>query len=185
MQPITEEVLDKTVEAFRKSATGELLSSSEWRYGLAVDDMIARAHNQDPNLPWNKARNSDSLAIARFLGWLTRYRRIRLGKRIIEKCDLSARDGQPHYFSHFQNSRGTVSVFLVTDLPRQKRVHYLEFLVGYAHFKYQANQCFGVATEPLGRGRSYDFMLTRRQLPPEAVQHFKTIEDPFGTDCAL
>jgi hypothetical protein len=53
MQPITGEVLDRTVEVFRKTATGELLESHEWRYSLAVDDMIARAHDLDPNLSWN------------------------------------------------------------------------------------------------------------------------------------
>jgi hypothetical protein len=53
MQPITEEVLHRTVEVFRKTATGELRVSPEWKYGLVVDDMIARAHDLDPNLPWN------------------------------------------------------------------------------------------------------------------------------------
>lgn len=47
MQPISSEVLARTVEAFRQKASGELLRSAEWRYGLAVDDMFARAHDVD------------------------------------------------------------------------------------------------------------------------------------------
>jgi hypothetical protein len=102
MRPITEEMLEKSVEAFRKSATGELLSSPEWKYGLAIDDMIARAHDQDSNLPWNARQTSAPSEIGRFLGWLTRDRRIKLGKRLIEKCELAAKDGELHYFSHCQ-----------------------------------------------------------------------------------
>lgn len=45
MQPITDEVLVKTVEAFRQTASGELMMSPDWKYGLAIDDMIARAHD--------------------------------------------------------------------------------------------------------------------------------------------
>jgi hypothetical protein len=185
MQPITEEILEKTVEAFRKSATGELLSSSEWKYGLAIDDMIARAHDQDSNLPWNAKQTSAPSEIGRFLGWLTRDRRIKLGKRLIEKCELAAKDGELHYFSHFQESRGTASVYLVSNLSRPKRVDCLRFLVSYAHFKYGVQQSFGVATEPTGGGRSYDFMLTRKQLTPQAIQYFKSIEDPFGDGASL
>src|SRR6185312_9531867 len=53
MQPTTEEILNRSVEAFQKIATGELLNYSSWQYGLVVDDMIARAHDVDPNLQWN------------------------------------------------------------------------------------------------------------------------------------
>ena len=154
MKPITDEMLDRTVEAFRKAASGELLASTEWRYGLTIDDMIARAHDQDPTLPWNDGRVSVSANIARFLGWLTRDRRIRLGKRIIRACEQSALDGQPHYFAHFQKSRGTAAVYLISNWSREERVKFLEFLVAYAHFKYAPKQAFGVATEPIGGGRS-------------------------------
>lgn len=180
MQPITKEILDRTVEVFRKTATGELLSSPEWRYSLAVDDMIARAHDLDPSLPWNDGQVPVAADIARFLGWLTRDRRIKLGKRILDMCVLSAKDGLAHQFSHFQKSRGTVSVYLVSTLGREERVKYLEFLVTYAHFKYGVAQSFGVATDAGVSGRSYDFMLTRKQLTPEAIEILKTFDDPFG-----
>jgi hypothetical protein len=59
-------------------------------------------------------------------------------------------------------------------------VKYLEFLVMYAHFKYGVAQSFGVATDAGVSGRSYDFMLTRKQLTPEAIEVLKTFDDPFG-----
>jgi hypothetical protein len=181
MKPISEEVLERTVEAFRKTATGELLSAPEWRYGLAVDDMIARAHDLDPDLSWNKGPISVAADVARFLAWLTRDRRIKLGKRILDMCVLSAQDGHAHYFPHFQKSRGTVSVYLVSSLSREERVKYLEFLVTYAHFKYGVVQAFGVATDAGVSGRAYDFILTRKQLTPEAIELLKTFDDPFGS----
>jgi hypothetical protein len=180
MQPITKEMLMRTVEAFRKTATGELLRSPEWKYGLVIDDMIARAHDLDPNLPWNHGPVSVAADIARFLGWLTRSRRIKLGKRVLDMCVISAQDGQAHYFPHYQKSRGTVSVYLVSSLSREERVKYLDFLVTYAHFKYGVAQSFGVATDAGTSGRAYDFMLTRKQLTPEAIELLKTFDDPFG-----
>ncbi len=180
MQPITGEVLDRTVEVFRQTATGELLESREWRYSLAVDDMIARAHDLDPNLSWNDGPVTVAANIARFLGWLTRYRRIKLGKKILDMCIRGAKDGEAHQFCHFQKSRGTASVYLVSSLSREERVKYLEFLVTYAHFKYGAKQAFGVATDAGVSGRSYDFILTRKQLTPEAIAVLKTFDDPFG-----
>jgi hypothetical protein len=180
MQPITQEILDKTVEVFRKTATGELRASPEWRYGLAIDDMIARAHDLDPNLPWNNGPVSVAADVARFLGWLNRDRRIRLGKRILDMCIRGAEDGKVHTFSHFQKSRGTASVYLVSSMSREDRVQYLQFLVTYAQYKYGAEQTFGVATDAGVSGRSHDFMLTRKKLTPEAIELLKTYDDPFG-----
>lgn len=184
-RPTTDEMLDRAVDAFKWRASGAQSASTEWRFSLAIDDMIARAHDQDPDLPWNNRGNVTSLEVARYLGWLTRDRRIRLGKKIIEMCDSVAKEGKPSYFSHFQKSRGTVGVYLISALSRPERVDYMRFLVAYARYKYGAQQCFGVATEPLGAGRSYDFMLTNQGLPQESIDYFSTIEDPFASDGAL
>jgi hypothetical protein len=180
MKPISANILDKTVEAFRKTATGELVNSPAWQYSLAVDDMIARAHDIDPSLPWNNGLPSVAADVARFLGWLTRDRRIKLGKRILDMCVRSAQDHQVHQFCHYQKSRGAASVYLVSSLSREERVKYLEFLVSYAHFKYGAVQSFGVATDAGVGGRSHDFVLSRKQLTPEAIEILKTFDDPFG-----
>lgn len=184
MSPTSEEILQKTVQAFERVATGELLDSPEWRYGLVIDDMIARVHDVDPGLPWNRNNGGGTIRVAQFLGWLTRERRIRLGKRIIAACE-SARDGQLHYFPHVQKSRGTVCVYLATSQSRPDRVKTLEFLVSYAHAKYKVPQCLGVATEPIGGGRSYDFIVTRRPPPPGLLELLKTFDDPFSSEVPL
>jgi hypothetical protein len=179
MQPITNEVLARTVEVFRQKASGELVRAAEWRCGLAVDDMIARAHDVDPDLPWNKGPASTAADVARFLGWLTRDRRIKLGKRVLNACIKSKATGEAEYFTHFQKSAGTVAVYLVSGEARKERLKHLQFLVTYAHFKYQVKQAFGVATDAGISGRSYDFILTRKQLHPETIDYLKTLPDPF------
>ena len=95
--------------------------------------MIARAHDLDPGLPWNQEPVSDAAQVARFLGWLTRDRRIRLGKRMLDKCLESESSGEPRYFTHYQKSRGTVSVFVATGQDREERVKLLQYLATTAH----------------------------------------------------
>lgn len=184
MSPTTEEVLQKTVRSFEDTARGKLLLSADWRYGLAIDDMIARAHDIDPELEWNK-RNTrgagSAMEVARFLGWLTRDRRIQLGKKIISKCE-AARDGEAHYFSHLQRSRGTACVYLVTSQSRPDRIETLRKLVSYAYMKYGVPQCLGVATEPIGGGRSYDFFAPQEPPPQAVLDQLKTLDDPFSSD---
>lgn len=152
--------------------------------------MIARVHDFDPELPWNKGKDKGpvSMEVARFLGWLTRERRIRLGKRIIRACE-AARDGKLRYFPHVQPSRGTACVYLITSQSRADRLKTLDFLVSYAHMKYGekygVRHCLGVATEPIGKGRSYDFVVTRTSAPQELLDHLKTFDDPFSSDVPL
>jgi hypothetical protein len=182
MRPISSEVLARTVEAFRQKASGELVRSEEWRYGLAVDDMIARAHDVDPNLPWNTGPASTAADVARFLGWLSRDRRIKLGQRVLNACIKSEATGETKYFTHFQKSRGTAAVYLISGAARKDRLSHLEFLVTYAHFKYEVKQAFGVATDAGVSGRSYDFIITRKQLQPENIEYLKTLPDPFNDE---
>ena len=160
------------------------MDSPDWKYGLSIDDMIARAHDIDPGLSWNKGDGQGGLEVAKFLGWLTRDRRIRLGKLLISKCE-AAQGGEFHYFPHIQPSRGTAGVYLATSQSRPERVKTLQFLVHYAHMKYGVKQCFGVATEPLGNGRSYDFVISRKPLPPELLDELKKSPDPFSSEILL
>jgi hypothetical protein len=140
MSPTTDEIYEKSVRSFEQVAIGKLLESPDWRYGLTIDDMIARVHDIDPDLPWNNRGSNRSIYVARFLGWLTRDRRIRLGKRIISECE-AARDGLPHYFPHVQPSRGTTCVYLSTSEDRPARVKMLRFLVAYAYLIWHAAVC--------------------------------------------
>jgi len=184
MSPTSPEVLQKTVSAFREIASGKILESPDWNYGLAIDDMIARAHDIDPELPWNKGNERGGMEVARFFGWLTRDRRIKLGKKIISACE-AARDGKRHYFPHFQPSRGTVCVYLITSESRPERLRTLRFLVAYAQMRYGARKSLGVATEPIGDGRSYDFFAPQSSPTQALLRRLKTIEDPFSSDVPL
>ena len=148
--------------------------------------MIARAHDRDPELEWNKQGRGPeaSLEVARYFGWLTRDRRIRLGKRIIAECE-DASDGELHYFRHIQPSRGACCVYLVTSQNRPERIKTLQYLVGCAYTRRGMQQCMGVATEPLGNGRSYDFYAPQNPPPPAALDKLKEMDDPFSSDEAL
>ncbi len=180
------EKLERMAKTFEEVATGKQMESQDWKYSLSIDDMIARVHDVDPGLPWNKdkADNRGSIEVARFLGWLTRDRRIRLGKRIISACE-EARDGKVQLLYHVQRSRGTVWITLVSSLSRPDRVRALQFYVAYAHMKYGVKQCLGVATEPIGNGRSYDFIVTRTAPPQELIEQLKTFDDPFSSEVPL
>jgi hypothetical protein len=184
MQTTSPEMLQKMATAFEEVATGKLIESSDWNYGLSIDDMIARAHDIDTGLAWTKDSGHAGLEVARFLGWLTRNRRIKLGKRLVLMCE-AARDGNVHYFPHVQPSRGTACVYLATQQSRADRVKTLQFLVSYAHMKYGVRQCVGVATEPIGNGRSYDFVITRTAPPPALLEQLKNFDDPFSADVPL
>ena len=187
MSPTTDEILQKTVQSFKGAARGNLLLSPDWKYGLSVDDMIARAHDIDPELPWNKANTRDAVAameVAKFFGWLTRDRRIRIGKKIISACE-AARDGKPHYFRHVQPSRGVACVYLATSESRPQRLETLRYLVSYTYTKSGVRQCIGVATEPIGNGRSYDFFAPQTPPPQALIDQLKTANDPFSADAPL
>jgi hypothetical protein len=106
MSPSTPEELEKTVAALVATASGEWLASPDRQFGPAIDDIIARAH--DVQEPADPARRRKNLVVAEFLGWLTRARRMSLGKRLVQQC-LDARDGNPHYFVHVQKERGPLA----------------------------------------------------------------------------
>jgi hypothetical protein len=177
MSPSSPGELAKTVAAVAATALGDTLSSPDRRFGLAIDDIIARAHDIQP--PIDPSRRRKNLVVAEFLGWLTRARRITLGKRLVEQC-RDAQDGELHYFVHVQAARGTACVYLSTAQERPTRLDTLKFLVAYAQLKHGVPRCLGVATEPIGDRRSYDFTLVEGPMPEELAAYFRSIDDPFG-----
>jgi hypothetical protein len=101
---------------------------------------------------------------------------------MLNACLESERTAKAEYFTHFQRSAGTVGVYLASGQRRKERVEMLQFLVTYAHFRYQTKLAFGVATDSGTNGRAYDFMLTRRELPSEVTEYFRSIPDPFTSE---
>jgi hypothetical protein len=185
MKPTGDEIFDKTVAAMKATITGEVLESPEWRCSLAIDDMIARAHDVDPTLKYNsKDTKRVSLAVAAFLSGLTRSKRIKLGKRLLNACDV-ARNGQDQWFHHIQPSRGTGCVYLVSSKSREERVEFVAYLAAYAQMKYGVKECLGIATEPIGNGRSHDFVIGRGTQSQEYMDFLKGGPDPFTDDTPL
>lgn len=161
---ITEELLWRSVAAFHRKASGELSRSPEWRYSLAIDDIIARLHQRDPALPWNRDADAYSvMRVAAELSWLTRDRRITMGQRRLGMCE-DAKDGNAHHFPHYLRASRTAFHFVVTDARRDERVQYLQALTLITQARFNAAKVVGVATEPLGAGRSYDVLLRIGEL---------------------
>lgn len=161
---ITDEVVARSAAAFSRKASGELSRSTDWQYSLAVDDIIARLHERDPALPWNTGADVQGvMRTAAALGWLTRERRITIGKRLLQMCE-NAKDGNAHDFAHYLRASRTGFHFVVTDAPRSERVQYLEALTLITQARFNAAKVVGVATEPLGLGRSYDVLLRTGEL---------------------
>ncbi len=177
------ELLDRAVRMFEEKASGKFQLDKDWKFGLLIDDLIAHAHDFDPNLAWNENTTYEAgLRVASFLGWLTRDRRIKLGKLAYEHAEL-ARDGNAHYFHHLHPSRGTCFVYVASSASRADRVKFLQFLVNYAHMTYGCHESLGVTTEATGGGgRSYDFVALRGRLSADQMKLLRTIANPFSSN---
>lgn len=129
----SEDIRSRTCEVFKNNLSGQLANLDDSRYGLLVDDIIARAHDVDPSLPYHNPSTArqTSLEIATCLGFLTRERRIALGKRMFN-CVAGASDGKDHYFCHCQPSLKQVFIFLATSKSRKDRTGFLSYLVSRA-----------------------------------------------------
>lgn len=174
---LTDEVLSRSVSAFQAKASGQLARSLDWRYSLAIDDIIARLHERDPSLPWNRGSDHETvMRVAGELSWLTRDRRIQMGKRLVEMCE-HALDGNAHDFSHYLRATQTAFLFVATDAPRAERVQYLQALTLFTQAKHDATKVIGVATEPLGPGRSYDVVLRSGKLEPTTREQILAARD--------
>ncbi len=175
---ITDEVLERTVRHFRLTALGQW--GDEWRYGLAIDDVIAHLHDEDASLPWNSKVTPAQLSqIIAPLAWLTRDRRVALGKLLLEKCEAAAHDGQVHYIPYFQRGVGVGFVFVVSSQSREQRAKLLPYLVEAMQVQFNAEVVVGIATGPLGNGRSYDVCYRADPVPPEAIEFFRKNGSPF------
>jgi hypothetical protein len=176
-------LLDRAVQTFEEKTSGKFQLGEHWKYGLLIDDLIAHVHDFDPSLSWNENTTHEAgLRVASFLGWLTRDRRIKLGKLAYEHAEL-ARDGNAHYFHHFHPSRGTCFIYLASSASRTDRVRYLQFLVSYAQMTHGCQESLGVATEATGGGgRSYDFVALRGPQPADQIEHLKAMANPFSSN---
>lgn len=145
----------KSLQGYRRMLSGSILESADLKYGVLIDDMIAHCHDVDP--AFSVRRDSlETLRISQCLGYLTRERRILMGKHMLDRA-LSARDNGPRLFVHFQRAVGQLYLFLYTGMERKERQQLLYVLARAATRKYPCSKVLAVATEPIGSGRSYDF----------------------------
>jgi hypothetical protein len=172
-------VLERSVGVFRRQASGELIGSHDYRFSLAIDDIVARLHDRDPSLSWNTPQQyCEPMKVAEQLSWLTRTRRIELGKTLLQ-MSKKGQDGKDHYFAHFQRPVRRGYVFLVTSMRRADRVRFLEFLAAAGLMKYGTQTMIGVATEPVGAGRSYDVVMLTGEVTQEFREKIREFGEPF------
>ncbi len=173
------ETVERTAVMIRRTASGEFQQPPHLAYGRAYDDLIARLHDRDPGLPSNAEPAADLLPLIEELSWLSRARRVALGRRIAQLAD-HARDGHDHFFHHLQRKRGTVFVYLATVRSRQERRQMLQWLTLRAQAIHDCECAVGIATEPIGAGRSYDAVFHRGRLNVAALAQLRQQDNPFG-----
>ena len=181
-----ESVINRTCDSFKMVLGGKLEDSGDRRYGLLIDDIIAHAHDVDSSLPWHNPNTAKqtSIEIATYLGYLTRERRISLGKRMFG-CVNGASDGNSHHFCHYKPSLKQVFVFFATSKSREERIKFLRYLLMVAQVKFNANKGIGIATEPPGAGRSYGMALHRTLPSVELREELKSHGDIIGKSVSL
>ena len=158
---------ENTIKIFSEKLKGEITSDSDFKYSLLVDDIISRAHDIDISV-FGDSEDVKICAhkIATCLGYLTRERRVVIGKKILEFAD-KARDGSIQKFVHLQKPIKQIYIYIFTSMNRKVRGQYFEALCAAAQVKYGYNKVLGIITEPIGSGRSYDFVfLEERRFPP-------------------
>jgi hypothetical protein len=91
-------------------------------------------------------------------------------------------DGKGRYWCTFRRPTETVFTFYASSESRLDRVKDLRSYALAAQAKYDARVSIGVATEPVGAGRSYDIFYAEGKLSPEARTKVLALGDPFGDD---
>ncbi len=149
---------------------GEVNLDPDYRYSLLVDDILSHSHDLDPehSAPFTEA-SSASLKIAEQLGWLDRKRRIELGKLLYRFAD-AARDGNTRLLPYMRLKLGVLILFMYTRESRVVRRVQLHAFVGLAQVKYGVTHVLGIATEPIGDGRSYDMVWVDDLLVSPSVE---------------
>ena len=158
----------KSIQMFRRMLSGTLLEDADYRFGFLVDDIIAHSHDLDPSYSADP-NPIGTLKISQWLGYLSRERRILLGKHMFLRA-LKAQDGSPRLFVHLRRAEGHLLLFLYTAMERSQRRESLRALAEAAVHRYDCGNVLAVATEPIGAGRSYDLLLLEKELPLEKIE---------------
>ncbi len=178
---IADDVLQKTVEAFRRTTTGELRDSEDWRYSALVDDIIARLHDRDPDLPWNQHGSAqDAIKVMELLSYLDRARRAQIGEKMF-RAARAAVDGKPRSFWHATKFNRCCYMFLFSDLPRKERLDMARAFLLVAMAKSGMDIGLAVATNSVvPGGRAYDVAVRLHPLTGPERDAWLAAPEPFG-----
>jgi len=175
---VSEEVRQRTLRLKIEQFNSRIKDREDYRFSLLVDDIIARAHDIDPELV-EDLDYAKQLAhqIGQAYGFLDRQRRIAIGKRLLDAA-VAAQAVAVRIIAHIQRPIGQVYLYVYTNADRKKRREYLNALSALAQAKYGYARVLAVATEPAGTGgRSYDLIfLTERELA-EGIEVQEEIAD--------
>jgi len=171
MSGLTAEKREKTIEIEVYKLKNRIKERSDYIYSVLIDDMIAKAHDLDQKIYGKDEKNIRfSHKIAEAYGYLTRERRIEMGKRLLRAAD-KARKGFGEIRVHVQKPIKQTYIYFFTLQNRKKRKDLLKAISAAAQKKYSNEKVLAVATEPLGTGgRSYDFVYIDHYLLKEDVE---------------
>jgi len=158
LENINEAARIKTLDKYEIKLINGLKNNEDYEFSLLFDDMIARAHDIDKDRYGSE--ESACLAahkVAEVLGYVTRERRIELGKRMYSNANKAV-SGSIEITVHLQRQIKTIYLYIYTGMPRVERTPFLQAIAIAAQSKYGYNRIFAVATEPIGSGRSYDYV---------------------------
>jgi len=178
MHGLTTEKRKKTIETAVYKLKNRIKERSDYIFSFLIDDMIARAHDLDQEIYVKDEKNIRfSHKIAEAYGYLTRERRIEIGKRLFRAADR-ARKGFGEIIAHVQKPIQQTYIYLFTMKNRKERKDLLKAISAAAQKKYSNEKVLAVATEPQGTGgRSYDFFYTDHYLFKKDVEILKYVMD--------
>ena len=167
LNSLAPEKQEKTIKLKKDQLTTRLKDREEYKYSLLIDDIIARAHDKDPK--YTDTVNNEGNKISEIYGYLDRFRRINIGRKLLEAA-IKSKTNNDKIIVHIQKPIKQVFIYLFTKLNRDDRREYLKILSVIAQKKYSLQKILSMATEPIGMGgRSYDFLYLEKIMLKEGV----------------
>lgn len=165
----------KSFDILSKKLIGDYSKSEEYKFSLIVDDIISRVHDLDDKYSNINAKQS-SFIVGQVLGYLTRERRIELGKRILNMAEQS-RDGIIRSLIYIHPATKWALLVYISKQPRNERRDLIKSLLPAAQIKYKVSTVVIIITEPIGAGRSYDFAYAEQDIFPKGTEVSKDVLD--------
>jgi len=81
-----------------------------------------------------------------------------------------AKDGRIHKFVHLQKPIKQIYLYIFGLIKQKDRGEFLKVLCAAAQVKYGYNKVLGILTEPIGNGRSYNFVFLEKKHFLSSVQ---------------